>query len=594
MAVLQQRSGSASSPVFLLRANNTCLGRKPDCEIFLDSDDVSRYHARVFRDGKRYLVEDTQSRNGTQVNGHTIDGPIVLEDGDEITLSSQRFTFLSDEFLFEDSSLYRHDLSAMTFSEDSLSDISSGDPVWGGQGDRIPVEVFGMHPLNAKAVVSRSSVGTAEGGWPTLKQPEHKLTQTLQLQHRLRKSVTRTEVLSSAIAGLFEAFYKAEQIAVILRNSNGNGFVVAAVRCRNGRSKVQISIPLLFRSMESAESILYAGNEHSQPAVESSQDKLTVRYLLASALIDKDGSPRGVIQIRSGHSGRFEPSHTESLAIFSHVISCRLDDAEAADLTLQRRTVEAAHQLCQQLIPVKLPQVAGFAIRHQIMTVPNLAVDLVDCVRLRNGRLGCFILDVPGRGSEAVRLMATIGPVVTRAMMSCDSPAAVLRMVEDEMKTRGSQIPMVTSLCVAILDPKRSSVSLTIAGHCPAYHFNDASVSSLADEALAGPPLGANRDTLSEFELPLADNDVLLLCSDGISRIPFGSGILVSRAEICALLQQADSDDRHALEGRVLSEIQKLQGTSTQQDDIVLLAIHKTNNGVQADAFRPGDTQVPR
>jgi serine phosphatase RsbU (regulator of sigma subunit) len=153
---------------------------------------------------------------------------------------------------------------------------------------------------------------------------------------------------------------------------------------------------------------------------------------------------------------------------------------------------------------------------------------------------------------------------------------------------------MVTSLCVAILDPKRSSVSLTIAGHCPAYHFNDASVSSLADEALAGPPLGANRDTLSEFELPLADNDVLLLCSDGISRIPFGSGILVSRAEICALLQQADSDDRHALEGRVLSEIQKLQGTSTQQDDIVLLAIHKTNNGVQADAFRPGDTQVPR
>lgn len=28
--------------------------------------------------------------------------------------------------------------------------------------------------------------------------------------------------------------------------------------------------------------------------------------------------------------------------------------------------------------------------------------------------------------------------------------------------------------------------------------------------------------------------------------------------------------------------------------EIVLLAIHKTNNGVQVDTLRPGDTQVPR
>ena len=35
MAVLQQRSGSASAPVFVLRAQNTRLDIKPDCEIVL-------------------------------------------------------------------------------------------------------------------------------------------------------------------------------------------------------------------------------------------------------------------------------------------------------------------------------------------------------------------------------------------------------------------------------------------------------------------------------------------------------------------------------------------------------------------------------
>ncbi len=62
---------------------DTTVGRSPDNDIVLDSQDVSRRHARLVcsRDGVR--VHDLNSTNGTRVN----DDPVRVSDlanGDEI------------------------------------------------------------------------------------------------------------------------------------------------------------------------------------------------------------------------------------------------------------------------------------------------------------------------------------------------------------------------------------------------------------------------------------------------------------------------------------------------------------------------------
>ena len=45
---------------------------------------VSQMHARVFRRGDDYWVQDLGSTNGTLVNGRKIDGTVPLRRGDRV------------------------------------------------------------------------------------------------------------------------------------------------------------------------------------------------------------------------------------------------------------------------------------------------------------------------------------------------------------------------------------------------------------------------------------------------------------------------------------------------------------------------------
>lgn len=69
------------------------LGRDPDLELFLDSRDVSRRHARIVIDGDAATIEDLESKNGTYVTDRKLDAATRLMDGDTIRLGSFQLTF---------------------------------------------------------------------------------------------------------------------------------------------------------------------------------------------------------------------------------------------------------------------------------------------------------------------------------------------------------------------------------------------------------------------------------------------------------------------------------------------------------------------
>ncbi len=62
------------------------FGRSRGATITLDSEKVSRMHARVRRTSEAIEVEDLGSRNGTRVNGEKIEGPRKLVNGDEVSV----------------------------------------------------------------------------------------------------------------------------------------------------------------------------------------------------------------------------------------------------------------------------------------------------------------------------------------------------------------------------------------------------------------------------------------------------------------------------------------------------------------------------
>lgn len=62
------------------------LGRAADCDFVLGDDYSSSRHARLFRRGSEWFIEDLESRNGTYVAGVRIDQPERVGVGSDIKM----------------------------------------------------------------------------------------------------------------------------------------------------------------------------------------------------------------------------------------------------------------------------------------------------------------------------------------------------------------------------------------------------------------------------------------------------------------------------------------------------------------------------
>lgn len=93
------------------------LGRSPECQVVVPRRIVSRLHARIERDGPRYMIHDAGSANGTFVNQRRIFGPHRLKHRDSIGLGSAEpvLRFIDPDPTFEPVELLRYDERAMQF-----------------------------------------------------------------------------------------------------------------------------------------------------------------------------------------------------------------------------------------------------------------------------------------------------------------------------------------------------------------------------------------------------------------------------------------------------------------------------------------------
>ncbi len=73
-------SNQPATELFLLEDNGYLIGRSTDCDLRLDHPTVSRHHANVLHDQHLWQLRDTQSRNGTKVNGTRITQSTLQED----------------------------------------------------------------------------------------------------------------------------------------------------------------------------------------------------------------------------------------------------------------------------------------------------------------------------------------------------------------------------------------------------------------------------------------------------------------------------------------------------------------------------------
>ena len=88
--ILESGLGKIEYP---LDAPVTTIGRSRSNDISLEDARVSRHHARIVRDGRSFLIEDLNSRNGTRVDDRAVRDSATLADGAIVRIGDAVFRF---------------------------------------------------------------------------------------------------------------------------------------------------------------------------------------------------------------------------------------------------------------------------------------------------------------------------------------------------------------------------------------------------------------------------------------------------------------------------------------------------------------------
>jgi signal transduction histidine kinase len=84
---------------YVLRGDQTTIGRHPSNDIVLALESISRFHARIDSRGDYYILQDLNSSNGSFVNGEKVT-QLAIHHGDMVTFGNVEFEFRNEAASF--------------------------------------------------------------------------------------------------------------------------------------------------------------------------------------------------------------------------------------------------------------------------------------------------------------------------------------------------------------------------------------------------------------------------------------------------------------------------------------------------------------
>ncbi len=235
--------------------------------------------------------------------------------------------------------------------------------------------------------------------------------------------------------------------------------------------------------------------------------------------------------------------------------ACRYRDEAATATALQ-----------QSMLPARPPRLAGVEIAHRYLPSTKdtqVGGDWFDAIPLPGSRVALVVGDVMGHGIRSAAVMGRLRTSVQTLAALDLPPEQVLRHLDD-IAQRLADDQLAT--CVyAVYDPVARSCLIASAGHIPPVLVHRDGQAELLDSLPAGAPIGVGGVPFEPMEVPAADGDLLVLCTDGLVEMrgqDIGSGL----AALCenAAVPGATPDE--------LCEIllRKLH-TQDREDDVALL-----------------------
>lgn len=539
---------------FDLMGDEAVLGRHPECAIQLESNMVSRRHARVFKKGDCFFIEDLGSGNGTVVNGDRIEGALQLANEDRIKLGPILFRF-------EDTT------SAPNKTSKTDQFVSN---------NKVAVEVA---TGEEDASMIMGSVGSNPFGGIQVR-PEVKLKAVLEITRSLAGTVDLNTILPRILDSLFSIFPQADRGCILLKEEGRTQMIPRAIKHRRAGDddSVKLSRTILTKVLTERTGILSAdaANDSRFNASESISN-FTIRSMMCVPLLGLNGDPLGVINIDTQNP--LKQFQNEDLDLLMAVAGQAAVTYENARLLVsymekqkQDNEMNIARSVQHALLPHQMPQVPGYEFYASYESAQAVGGDYYGCFTKADGKKVCLAFgDVAGKGVPASLVMSRLSSVVQSTLEFVDDVGEACERINNHMCANAVEGRFVT-FTLAILDTETHEVSLSIAGHMsPIIRRVDGTIEEFPDETI-GMPLGVVEGIPFDVSRrKLEPGETIVIYTDGVSEAMNPASDLYGVEHLRDFISKGPSNPTEL--GRlILKDVKRHANGRYQNDDITLMS----------------------
>lgn len=240
------------------------------------------------------------------------------------------------------------------------------------------------------------------------------------------------------------------------------------------------------------------------------------------------------------------------------------------ELRREQAELDEARAVGEALLPRTIPQIPGLEIATTSQPVRALGGDYFDILELGEGKLGCCIADVAGKGVPAALLMSNVQATVRTLAAEMLPPSELVARLNRSVQRSTTPSKFVT-LCYCVVDLKAHQVTYSNAGHCaPILVRASGEVVRLKD---GGAVLGVFPEwTYEQAAVALESGDRLVLFTDGVSEAVNARDEEFGEERLAQLISALRDRGAHELKNRILQTVSSFTG-GRAQDDATLVVV---------------------
>lgn len=467
------------------------IGRSTQAGLTIPDRSLSRLHARLFRSGDAWFVEDLSSRNGTFVDQVRTDGVTRVDLGQTVVLGGSRIVLTGDGDRGPNPGCDLMDGQTILRSADAL--LESG-------------------PMPSDRIDTDEVVEVARN--PAVE----RLRLLIDVHKALGRSVQLQELLDIILDSVFDHL-KPEDAAIFLVDEAGCRRV--AGRSTHGEPDSLASTSLIKEVVEGRQAALVL-DARSDERFNQAQSMILsgIRSILAAPLLDGDQA-LGLIVLGSTHGVRaFDEDDMELLVSMASVAAMRISNVRLAEEAAERRVLEKevalGRRIQMALLPDRLPHSEGWEIHADNLPSRGVSGDIYKVFERDDGdTLVILVADVSGKGVAASLLTASLealsaGPLEEGIPLD-DCCRRVSRLLHDRTPPE-----KYATAFIAEVETSTGRVRYVNAGHNPALVLRVGGEAQWLEPC--GMPLGLLEAVdYTVGELDMSPRDVMMVYTDGLT-----------------------------------------------------------------------------